>query len=398
MRLIFIYGLPAVGKLTVARELARLTHFRLFHNHLVVDALLSVFEFGSPRFVELREQIWLEMFTKAGESRVPGLIFTFAFDQSVTREFIPNLQRAMAAQGSEIEFVELTCEPDEIEKRITTGSRKDFGKLSSLEMYRELRAAGAFVNPGIPVGGLSIDVTTRKPLETATLIARRLDLPFPELVTEAKVTVRSAYDDWSSTYDADANRTRDLDQEVTRKLLGDLRVASVLEIGCGTGKNTPLFSEIGKKVLALDFSEAMLTRARQRTTELRLENVTFQQTDITQSWPCENGSADLVSCNLVLEHVEDISFVFGEAARCLTDNGRLFVSELHPFRQYDGTKARFERDSSTRHIDAFVHQVSDFIQAGEVNGLRLVQLNEWWHEEDTNKPPRLLTMMFLSGQ
>ena len=76
MKLIFIYGLPATGKLTVAMELAAMTGFRLFHNHLVVDLLLSVFDFGSPPFVELREDIWLSVFDQACRNQVPGLIFT----------------------------------------------------------------------------------------------------------------------------------------------------------------------------------------------------------------------------------------------------------------------------------------------------------------------------------
>ena len=47
MKLIFLHGLPGVGKLTVARQLAALTGFKLFHNHLTVDLVTSVFEFGS---------------------------------------------------------------------------------------------------------------------------------------------------------------------------------------------------------------------------------------------------------------------------------------------------------------------------------------------------------------
>src|SRR5262245_57362571 len=65
MRLIFIYGAPAAGKLTVARELAALTGFALFHNHLVVDAVASVFPFGSESFSKLREQWWLAMMGEA---------------------------------------------------------------------------------------------------------------------------------------------------------------------------------------------------------------------------------------------------------------------------------------------------------------------------------------------
>src|ERR1700751_4193719 len=47
MRLLFLYGPAASGKLTIARELATLTGFALFHNHLVVDAVAAAFPFGS---------------------------------------------------------------------------------------------------------------------------------------------------------------------------------------------------------------------------------------------------------------------------------------------------------------------------------------------------------------
>ena len=68
MKLIFLYGPAASGKLTIARELATLTGFALFHNHLVVDAVAAVFPFGSERFVKLREQFWLAMFHEAAEA------------------------------------------------------------------------------------------------------------------------------------------------------------------------------------------------------------------------------------------------------------------------------------------------------------------------------------------
>ena len=81
MRLIFLHGLPGVGKLTVARELARLTNYKLFHNHLAVDLVGSVFEFGTHPFVELREMIWLAMFKRAAEEHLNGLIFTLHTSQ-----------------------------------------------------------------------------------------------------------------------------------------------------------------------------------------------------------------------------------------------------------------------------------------------------------------------------
>src|SRR5260370_40198109 len=92
MKLIFLYGLPGVGKLTVARELAKLTGSRIFHNHLVVDLVDSVFEFGSEPFVELREAIWLAVFLKAVATELDCLVFTFAFDATVGERFFGNLK------------------------------------------------------------------------------------------------------------------------------------------------------------------------------------------------------------------------------------------------------------------------------------------------------------------
>jgi len=56
MKLVFIYGLPAVGKLTVAKKLSKITGFPIFHNHLVIEMISPIFSFGSPGFIELREQ------------------------------------------------------------------------------------------------------------------------------------------------------------------------------------------------------------------------------------------------------------------------------------------------------------------------------------------------------
>jgi ubiquinone/menaquinone biosynthesis C-methylase UbiE len=205
------------------------------------------------------------------------------------------------------------------------------------------------------------------------------------------VRVQEAYDHWSATYDTDENLTRDLDQVATRETLADLRCKSILELGCGTGKNTALLAQIGEEVHALDFSEGMLKKAKEK---LESSNVAFSLADITRQWPCADQSADLVVCNLVLEHIEDLSFIFSEAFRSLVEGGRFFICELHPFRQYQGIKARFQRDRGTSEIQAFVHHISDFLEAAERNGFTLKGCREWWHEEDQNKLPRLVSFMF----
>ena len=176
MKLIFLHGLPGVGKLTVGRELAKLTEFRIFHNHLAVDLVESVFEFGSQPFVALREAIWLAVFSQAVEAKLPGLIFTFAFDRTVQGSFIGNVRRIVEADGGKVLFVKLECSAQELERRITHPSRQKFGKLNSLARFRELSQANAFVGPEIPAELMTVDTTELSASATAKLIVSRLRL------------------------------------------------------------------------------------------------------------------------------------------------------------------------------------------------------------------------------
>jgi len=96
----------------------------------------------------------------------------------------------------------------------------------------------------------------------------------------------------------------------------------------------------------------------------------------------------------VLEHIQDLSPIFAEAARVLSEGGRFFICELHPFRQYQGNKARFQSEQGTTEIQAFVHHLSDFIEAAADHQLSPTNLQEWWHEEDNHLPPRLVSFTF----
>jgi hypothetical protein len=177
MNLIFIYGLPASGKLTVAKELAATTGYKLFHNHLAVDLLLPVFEFGSEAFVQLREEVWLLVFAEACRSGVPGMIFTFAPERTVTAGFVANVVELMTRMGGTVEFVRLECPIEELRARMDAASRQAYGKLTSVEMFDELLANGAFEAEAMPGARVTVDTGACSPAEAAEQIAKALVLP-----------------------------------------------------------------------------------------------------------------------------------------------------------------------------------------------------------------------------
>jgi hypothetical protein len=179
MKLIFIYGLPATGKLTVAHELACMTGFKLFHNHLVVDCLLSVFEFGSEAFVQLREETWLSIFERACRSQLPGLIFTFAPERTVRPQFIRDASEVVCREGGEIDFIELVCPIEELKIRIDSPSRQRHQKLTSRTLFEQLHADGVFDSSYMPEPRLRLDTSLCTPGHAALQIARSLALAEP---------------------------------------------------------------------------------------------------------------------------------------------------------------------------------------------------------------------------
>ncbi len=152
----------------MARELAELTGLPLFHNHLAVDVLTPLFEFGSASFVKLRELIWLSVFQEAAKNGM-SLIFTFAPERTVRPSFIQDTITTIAARGGVVHFVRLTCAAGEIEQRLTSPSRAEFGKLQSLDQYQTLTRAGAFDYPELPAV-LTIDTGAVSPREAAVAI------------------------------------------------------------------------------------------------------------------------------------------------------------------------------------------------------------------------------------
>jgi hypothetical protein len=169
-RLVFIHGPAAAGKLTVARELAAISGLPVFHNHLVVDALLAVFPFGDPAFVKLREEMWMAVFAEAAKAG-RSMIFTFQPEPTVDQSFPARAAQAWEAAGGRTAFVRLTVSRDVQEARLANVSRAEFRKLTSLDLLRDLRPGFEAAERAMPEAGLTIATDTTAPNEAARRIA-----------------------------------------------------------------------------------------------------------------------------------------------------------------------------------------------------------------------------------
>lgn len=204
------------------------------------------------------------------------------------------------------------------------------------------------------------------------------------------MNVQQAYNAWSETYDSVENKTRDIEAKALREMISGENL-NILEIGCGTGKNTEFLQAKAKHLIGADFSSEMLEKAKAKITA---ENVEFRQLDLRETWEFADDSFDLITCSLALEHIENIDFVFSEARRVLRENGQFYFGELHPFKQYLGTKARFETGSGIFELECFVHHVSEFFDVAIKNNFEIVELKEWFDDDDKQQIPRLLTIIF----
>jgi chloramphenicol 3-O-phosphotransferase len=173
MRLVFLHGLGAAGKLTVGKALAARTGFALFHNHLIVDSLLALFPFGDPDFVRLRHQFWLDAMEAAARQR-RSLIFTFAPEPSVPMSFVDELTARVRPYGR-IHFVRLVVSETEQERRIANPDRAAYRKLTSVDLLRQLRAEGGARL--LPPADLELDTEALTPEDAAERIVDAFGLP-----------------------------------------------------------------------------------------------------------------------------------------------------------------------------------------------------------------------------
>lgn len=122
MKLVFIIGNAAVGKMTVGQELMKITDMRLFHNHMTIEPVLEIFGYFNSAAINRLRRVVFEEFAKSDSY---GMIYTYmwAFDQQSDWDYIEDIKSVFAPYNTEFYYVELVASREVRLQRNTTENR-----------------------------------------------------------------------------------------------------------------------------------------------------------------------------------------------------------------------------------------------------------------------------------
>jgi RNase adaptor protein for sRNA GlmZ degradation len=171
MKLLIIYGPPAVGKLTVAKELSKITDYNLFHNHLTLDLITPFIKFGKKDFWYQVHKIRLDLFELAAKKKV-DLIFTWCYNKGGDDKKLNKIIRRVKKHDGEVIFAQLTTSKEILLKRVKRISRKNYGKVSSSKVLGSHLDSHDFFSSVPHKNNLKIDNTKLSAKKTAQQIKK----------------------------------------------------------------------------------------------------------------------------------------------------------------------------------------------------------------------------------
>jgi hypothetical protein len=136
MKLVFIHGAPAAGKLTTARALLSLVNGRLFDNHAAIDVARTVFDFGAPGFWELVQTVRTSVLDAAAEKCAPLVVMTFVYVEPDDLPTFEQFESIIQRRGGQVLPVFLECSTEEIVRRIGNADRTAKKKMASEQSAR----------------------------------------------------------------------------------------------------------------------------------------------------------------------------------------------------------------------------------------------------------------------
>jgi ubiquinone/menaquinone biosynthesis C-methylase UbiE len=181
-----------------------------------------------------------------------------------------------------------------------------------------------------------------------------------------------AYDRWSATYDIDPNPRTALEESSVVELVSPGPGDRILDAACGTGRYCRLFRDHGAEVIGVDFSEGMLSVARNA-----LPGVRFHYADLGSPLPFSDGEFGKINCAQALKHLPDIQPALKEFARVIESGGTVTFSVTHPDMNWDGYQLSYSplfilsNESEIHHF-----RFCDYFEAIKIARLKLVEFRQ----------------------
>jgi hypothetical protein len=175
MKLLFLHGAPATGKLTIAKALLRTVPGRLFDNHAAIDLARTIFEFGAPGFWELVHNVRYASFDAAGEHGIGLVVTTYCYAEPDDRPEFERFEEVVQRHGGKLLPVFLHCSRDEALRRVSNPDRFERRKMTSAEALNKYLDDHKFTS--VPRAGcLVLNTETRSVEATAREIVRHFGL------------------------------------------------------------------------------------------------------------------------------------------------------------------------------------------------------------------------------
>lgn len=177
MKLIFMYGPPASGKLTIAEKLSEYTGIPLFHNHLSRDLVKDIYRDKLMENYDLVDQIRFDVLDYCSRHDT-DLIFTYVYGGSEDDSKVSRFTEAVEGNGGEVLFVELNASQDDLITRVNNESRKKYKKLTDPEIMKNITQDMSiysipFIRPlKVDTSVLSVDASVSTIIEAYKLHAR----------------------------------------------------------------------------------------------------------------------------------------------------------------------------------------------------------------------------------
>ncbi len=189
------------------------------------------------------------------------------------------------------------------------------------------------------------------------------------------VEVVQGYNIWAPTYDTQMNPLIMLEEGVSLNLIGDVQGLHVLDLGCGTGRYCELLSNRGANVVGIDPSENMLLEARRKVegnSQIDILQGTIEQLEFP------SRCFDLVVAALVLGHLQELEPTLTEVSRVLKDEGRLIISDIHPYWPISGHDyvEFFDKAGQEFRLPEYPHIIDDYWQLMTQLNIRIDMIRE----------------------